>query len=638
MESLWISTQQIARSLEELRAVHPFFGMSLLAFKARGIPVGSQTRLNFAKLMREFLSEYYQPSATYTGYYNPFKTSDPSNRWLTSKYPSGALQRITVDTFGGAIIHEKNTTQWGWVGDYIPRLNELLEKTKSSRVSDFHLSVWLFRNYSFKTSITPLDLVEIFKEKFNISEEEMYFDLSEPPISEVVKSWLTDDPTDNDAIIDIIGWPPGEKHKGSIKLNSLDIVDIGPTKSLRYEPAKRINILTGDNSLGKTFLLECIWWSITGNWGEFPAAPRQNSNNKSPKIEFSIGSTKKRAARFVAEYNWNRQHWDGPLVKDRPKGLAIYARYDGSYLVWDTSRPPQSEFEGSSFNQISLSREELWDGKELKDRHGRTAYICNGLIRDWVSWQTRGERFDEIFSTFIECLDILSPSEVERLTPDEPILMPNSSREIPTLRMKYGSVPILHASAGVQRIVGLAYFIVWAWFEHKKNSTLARKDPQDEMVLLIDEIEAHLHPKWQRAIVPSIYRVIERLADNLNVQVHIATHSPLVLASAESVFELSKDALHHLSLDGESVSIENVEFQKHGSVDAWLMSDIFGLRHARSIVAERAIEAAKQLQLSNDPDPEDVQRVNAELLACLRDDDEFWPRWRYFAETNLPNK
>ena len=334
-------------------------------------------------------------------------------------------------------------------------------------------------------------------------------------------------------------------------------------------------------------------------------------------------------------YAWEKQSWGKSKDVHRPGGLAIFARHDGSFVLWDTSRPSIQGNDEVEDRQILLSREELRDGKEVTDRHGRKTYICNGLIRDWVSWQTRGERFDDIYTTFIEILRILSPSKSELLVPDEPMQMPNSSREIPTLRMEYGPTPIILASAGVQRIVGLAYFIVWAWFEHMKNSKLARKDPQDRMVLIVDEIEAHLHPKWQRAIVPAINQVIERLSDNLNVQVHIATHSPLVLASAEPVFSADKDSLHHLSLNKGSVSIENVEFRKYGSVDAWLMSDIFGLLHARSIDAERAIEEAKQLQLEEDPSSSDVQRVNAELIAYLRDDDEFWPRWRYFAERHL---
>ena len=68
------------------------------------------------------------------------------------------------------------------------------------------------------------------------------------------------------------------------------------------------------------------------------------------------------------------------------------------------------------------------------------------------------------------------------------------------------------------------------------------------MVLIVDEVEAHLHPKWQRAIVPAIINVIEDISDDLEVQVHLATHSPLILASSEPIFDSDRDSLHHLSL------------------------------------------------------------------------------------------
>ena len=41
---------------------------------------------------------------------------------------------------------------------------------------------------------------------------------------------------------------------------------------------------------------------------------------------------------------------------------------------------------------------------------------------------------------------------------------------------------------------------------------------------------------------------------------------------------------------------------------------------------------AKRLQLSDHPAPEEVREVNARLLKYLAPDDEFWPRWRFFAE------
>ena len=579
--------------------------------------------------MREFLENYYKPSDKYSGYYNPFRTSNPSNRWLTEKYPSGALQRITVDTFGGAIIHTKGEPFWGWENGYVDLLDNLRTETRSSRIPLFHLAVWLYRDQEFHKEVQPSDLIEKLREEFNLSDHELRLcNEDEPNRAELVDGWLDSDPITEEKLLEIIGWPPGDTQRGAVKLDRLEIRYVGPTELLRYEPSERLNIVTGDNSLGKTFLLDCVWWTISDHWGDYPAAPRANVHTSDPSIEFSVETSRSSSRTFKAQYDWDAQSWALRMAGDSLSGLAIYAKHDGSFVVWDPSRPTIPVLS----NQIVMSLEELWNGKEIKDGQGQTLHICNGLIRDWVSWQTRGDRFEEIYSAFIECLEILSPSESERLVPDEPVMMPNNSREIPTLNMEYGQVPILHASAGVQRIVGLAYFVVWAWFEHKKNSELAKRVPQDGMVLVIDEIEAHLHPKWQRAIVPAINKVIDRLSDNLSVQAHIATHSPLVLASAETVFSDEIDALHHLFLEKKSVEIERVEFQKQGSADAWLMSDIFGLLHARSIAAERAIEAAKSLQLSDDPDPEEVTRVNSDLISCLRDDDEFWPRWRFFAE------
>ncbi len=47
-------------------------------------------------------------------------------------------------------------------------------------------------------------------------------------------------------------------------------------------------------------------------------------------------------------------------------------------------------------------------------------------------------------------------------------------------------------------------------------------------VVLVDEIELHLHPRWQRLVVPLLTRVFPRL------QFVLTTHSPQVLASAKA--------------------------------------------------------------------------------------------------------
>ena len=59
-----------------------------------------------------------------------------------------------------------------------------------------------------------------------------------------------------------------------------------------------------------------------------------------------------------------------------------------------------------------------------------------------------------------------------------------------------------------------------------------------EAVVLVDEIDLHLHPKWQRDLVPTLSKIFP------NVQFIVTTHSPHVLQSMEDVnlYVLRRDA------------------------------------------------------------------------------------------------
>ena len=102
----------------------------------------------------------------------------------------------------------------------------------------------------------------------------------------------------------------------------------------------------------------------------------------------------------------------------------------------------------------------------------------------------------------------------------------------------------------MKRVINFAYLIVWAWVEHLQAAALRKEDSTDRIILIVDEIEAHLHPKWQRTILPAILRVVEKLQENISVQIFAATHSPLVLASVEPFFDEDTDRLFWFDLRG----------------------------------------------------------------------------------------
>jgi len=181
--------------------------------------------------------------------------------------------------------------------------------------------------------------------------------------------------------------------------------------------------------------------------------------------------------------------------------------------------------------------------------------------------------------------------------------------------------------------------LVWAWDEHRRAAKLQKEEPTDRVVLLFDEMEAHLHPKWQRVFVPALLDVVESLllgGHAQSVQVIATTHSPLVLGSVESSWDAEKDRLFDFDLEGGAVEFEEVDFARHGSAENWLSSDSFDLPSGYPVEAQKAIERAdalmKQYPAPNDAPDEEKEQINAELRRALGGDDEYWPYWLPYYE------
>jgi hypothetical protein len=623
------SFDQIKHSLAALRRVHPFFGITFLVCKQDGLPIGRAISYPIAQRETEFLDQYYRPAGRSQSWYRVFRTSDSEKNWIeTRKYPSSGLQSIrTRGDFENVFVHPKGSNKWGWHTDYVARLSRNL---KGGRIPLFDLAVWLYREYEWRYGTQPSDIVDKFIQDFRLIQAELdqlfdvplqhSFDVASPFQDRRI-TWeelqtVTGHPTD---------LPPDEGGT----LEYLELRGLGPARQLAFEPAERLNLITGDNGLGKTFILECAWWALTNQWAGLAAYPRQDAKRSEPQITFKISGTSQRQQ---VKYDWQNPLLPWPSPKDRRTipGLLIYARVDGSFAVWDPAKHYWSLGRDTrKAKALVFTKEQIWTGLE-GDFEGRSTVFINGLLRDWITWQSKPDKYP--FETFKKVLRRLSPQDIGPLLPGEPIRLPSDAREMPTLRHAYGDVPIIHAAAGVQRIAAMAYLIVWTWYEHQSQSSLLRRQSERRMVVLVDEIEAHLHPKWQRLILPALLQVQQDLAESLNIQFVIATHSPLVMASAEPIFNESTDKLFNLSLQDGNVALAEIPFIRQGTTNAWLTSEVFDMDGPRNDSADKAIARAKELQLMDDPPTEEVQSISAELSRLLAADDPFWPRWKYFAE------
>jgi hypothetical protein len=632
---MFISFYQIEQSLKYLESVHPFFMITFLVCKKGKIPIGESIEFAINREETNFLDNYFKPAKESAWYYRVSRVGQKAKYWVDAKYASSTLQKgRTSGDLSKAFLHKKDTNLWGWHPDYLTILKDFLQKKS---VSAFHLSVWLFREKQWPSDATAEAILNaLFSEfNFNDNEKKALFDVTIPQKLSLDKlfgdrkiSWIK--------LQEITGLPPDIRSEGGI-LSLLEFDGVGPSKKLKVEFSDRINLITGDNGLGKTFLLETAWWALSGSWTGNPIYPREDAKKNEPRIAFQISGLSGKPEIGKAKYDWKKQNWTPHAERQTLSGLLIYARVDSAFAIWDPAR--SASISSNEENPLVFSREEVWDGLHLK-AVDMTRYLCNGLISDWINWQNNPK--ESPFNTLVKVLKRLSPPDLSHgdlgtLEPGEPKRIPGESRLIPSIRHPYGTVPLIYASASVRRIVALAYLIVWCWEEHKTQSQLMREKPQRKMVILMDEIESHLHPQWQRRILPAILDVVDDLENDLRVQFIITTHSPLVIASMEPRFDSIRDKIFHLNLikrgffEGDVV-LEEPHFDFRGSADSWLMSELFELKQARSLEAEKAIMDAKDLQMRDGVTKEEVGEVSKRLMKLLPPHDNFWPRWTFFAE------
>src|SRR6185436_14074181 len=220
---MFLALPEIERSLMPLETVHPFFGVSFLAFKRLGLPVGTQIDVPIAQEERALLDRYYSPAPNYDGYYIPFRGAGRKERWVNSRYPDQTLQRIRKDTFKDALLHA-NKKSWGWRPNYVKALRLHLK----GRLPALDLAIWLYRDVEFPRGTVAADLVKRLIDDFVLTPEEVSL-FSRPNGREL--SW-TEQPTAWADLRQIIGLPPGAPAEEGATLGYVALHGIGPGGSV----------------------------------------------------------------------------------------------------------------------------------------------------------------------------------------------------------------------------------------------------------------------------------------------------------------------------------------------------------------------------------------------------------------------
>lgn len=307
----------------------------------------------------------------------------------------------------------------------------------------------------------------------------------------------------------------------------------------------------GDNATGKTTLLRsiaiglCDETSAAGLLREIPWAFRkQNNEDEDAVIEIDLTDKKnmqytikttiafKKNIERVKRKIWNIQEnstipddefqWDEIFVCGYGAGRGTDGTVD--YLKYSTINAVYTLF---AYDQPLQNPELAMRRLIQKFEESETSDSKNKAL-DWLKNQLRP-------------ILLLNTPQDDILLEKDGIWVENAN---------WGKVPFAAIGDGYKgTLTWLMDLISWA--------SLFADDIFDETIkgiVLIDEIEQHLHPKWQRTIVTLLRNAFPK------IQFITTTHSPLVAADAcKLLIDDLESKLFHLRFDGNFVQLSEIE-------------------------------------------------------------------------------
>jgi energy-coupling factor transporter ATP-binding protein EcfA2 len=195
----------------------------------------------------------------------------------------------------------------------------------------------------------------------------------------------------------------------------------------------------------------------------------------------------------------------------------------------------------------------------------------SALVRSPLQAQAQARR-DQLVEVLINLLPDVS--DIRFVQPTEIGRKPRVEVQVP-----YGWVTISDLSLGYRALVAWIVDLAYRMFERYPDSDNPLAEPA---IVLVDEIDLHLHPKWQRSLISYL---TERFP---NTQFIVTAHSPLIVQAATDA------NIVLLRREGDHVVIDNdVEAIRGWRIDQVLTSDLFGLETARppeydELLAQRA--------------------------------------------------
>ncbi len=337
-------------------------------------------------------------------------------------------------------------------------------------------------------------------------------------------------------------------------IENLRALNIGIFKELEINFSRKTNIIIGANSSGKTTILKLLTYCFSNSHlsgTRFRKGASYNISVKSKGKDYKVG-----LENVVDEDQAYRQfkavRWTPPQeVGADTEALVPYNHSVHNLYAIGASR----YFEYKALNGMQREKK----GIERVDyyKNNNSQFLEKPLLPDIKQWMINryfvvDKNWAQIeksnWKYLIDNLNKIAPEELE-------FSFSRIERDLePTFLVNGNECYLEELSSGIKSVLAIIFSIIdWIEGVNQEKEALIKNA---KGTVLIDEIDAHLHPSWQRTIVSDLRGFFP------NLQLILTTHSPHIISSAQKN-EVLKIPKHEgvVSIKPDSKSFANWELE-----------------------------------------------------------------------------
>ncbi len=363
-----------------------------------------------------------------------------------------------------------------------------------------------------------------------------------------------------------------------MRLKRVEIENFRLIERLELDLHPRMNVLIGANAAGKTTVLEAVAFSLDyalvaeGGVAEehFSQVDLRRSSG-STSTSFSVVLVDQTLRNWSVDYSQNGARSHGDLVEVRGSlPLAI---------LYGTDRVVVRDLTGGRKPSLPTGRRtDAWND-------AFTSHLTFAAFQQWFEQQSIAESLEhsrrKSFDIELPTLKAVRDA-VRTMIPGctDLRLAGNPPRIQATMDRGDGStedVDFTEMSDGYRTLLAVVADIARRMVQANPHQGL-----QSEALVMIDEIDLHLHPKWQQVVLASLLKAFP------NAQFLVTTHSPQIIATADP------EHLICLVRDGDGLSAVRPD-STYGALPDRILEDVMGLAHARP--PEAAEKLGRYLEL-----------------------------------------